>query len=99
MRSACSCQRCTCFGAFLDTPGDLDSVSSSGMSPDLGEEWSSMWESEEEPLSESGSASTTRSHEHSVGNEALRIIGAFGSGERMALFLEDWELAKVALST
>ena len=27
VRSACSCRRCTCFGAFLDTPGDLDSVS------------------------------------------------------------------------
>ena len=26
VRSACSCQKCNCFGAFLDTPGGLDSV-------------------------------------------------------------------------
>ena len=26
VRSACSCQKCNCFGVFLDTPGGLDSV-------------------------------------------------------------------------
>ena len=43
-------------------------------------------------------ASSTRFHEHNVGNVALQIIATFGSGERIDLFLEDWEIAKVGLS-
>ena len=93
MRCACCNRKCTCFEALLETPGDLDSVSSGSMSPDLGDEWkrgdprSRMWESEEGPWAESESASTIRSRVHNVGNEALRLIGTLGSGERIALFL------------
>ena len=33
-----------------------------------------------------------------VNNEALHVIGLHGSGDKISLFLLDWELAKVALS-
>ena len=33
-----------------------------------------------------------------VGNHALCVIGLYGPGDKISLFLKDWELAKVALS-
>ena len=33
-----------------------------------------------------------------VNNEALHVIGLHGSGDKISLFLQDWELVKVALS-
>ena len=33
-----------------------------------------------------------------VGNDALFVIGLHGSRDPIALFLQDWEVAKVALS-
>ena len=33
-----------------------------------------------------------------MNNEVLHVIGLHGSGDRISLFLQDWELAKVALS-
>ena len=36
--------------------------------------------------------------ENNVGNGALFVIGLRGSGDVTALFLQDWEVAKVALS-
>ena len=33
-----------------------------------------------------------------VCNEALHVIGLYGSGDKISLFLKDWELARVALS-
>ena len=33
-----------------------------------------------------------------MGNDALHFIGFRGSGDKISLFLQDWELAKVALS-
>ena len=38
------------------------------------------------------------SGENNVGNGALFVIGLHGSGDVIALFLQDWEVAKVALS-
>ena len=35
--------------------------------------------------------------EHNVESLALHVIGLNGSGEKVSLFLEDWELARVAL--
>ena len=37
-------------------------------------------------------------HADNVSNEAVRVIGLHGSGDKLSLFLQDWELAKVALS-
>ena len=38
------------------------------------------------------------SSENNVGSGALFVIGLHGSGDAIALFLQDWEVAKVALS-
>ena len=32
-----------------------------------------------------------------MGNDAFHVIGFRGSGDKISLFLQDWELAKVAL--
>ena len=37
------------------------------------------------------------SSENNVGNGTLFVIGRHGSGDAIALFLQDWEVAKVAL--
>ena len=44
------------------------------------------------------SASSSSSCEDNVGNGALCVIGLRGSGDTIALFVQDWEVAKVALS-
>ena len=44
------------------------------------------------------SVSSSSSCEDNVGNDALFVIGLQGSGDTIALFLQDWEVAKVALS-
>ena len=44
------------------------------------------------------SVSSSSSDENNVGNDALFVIGLHGSGDTIALFLQDWEVAKVALS-
>ena len=36
--------------------------------------------------------------EGNVGNDALHVIGLFAPGDKISLFLQDWELGKVALS-
>ena len=59
---------------------------------------SPMWESEGEASSEDESVSSSGSGEGNVGNEALHVIGLYGRGGKISLFLKDWELAKVALS-
>ena len=33
-----------------------------------------------------------------MSNEALHVIGLYGPGDKISIFLKDWELAKVALS-
>ena len=49
---------------------------------------------EENPwLSDSGSTSSSSS-ENSVGNDALCVIGLHGSGDKISLFLQDWEVTK-----
>ena len=59
---------------------------------------SPMWESGDEAWSEDESVSFNGSRESNVGNGALRVIGLYGLGDKISLFLKDWELAKVALS-
>ena len=72
--------------------------------PGLGDEWtlgcpkSPMWESEGEAWSEDKSVSSTASHKGNMRNNALHVIGLHGTGDRVSLFLQDWELAKVALT-
>ena len=42
--------------------------------------------------------SSSGSRKGNVCNDALHVIGLYGPGEKIFLFLQDWELAKVALS-
>ena len=49
--------------------------------------------------SENGSSvSSSSSDENNVGSDALFVIGLHGCGDTNALLLQDWEVAKVALS-
>ena len=58
---------------------------------------SQMWESGDEAWSEDESVSSNGSREGNVGNDALHVTGLYGPGDKISLFLKDWELAKVAL--
>ena len=58
---------------------------------------SPIWECGDEAWSEDESASSD-GFRGNVGNDALHVIGLFGLGDKISLFLKDWELAKVALS-
>ena len=72
--------------------------------PELKNEWemgcpkSPMWESGDEAWLVEESVSSSGSREGNVCNDALHVIGLHGSGVKISLFLQDWELAKVALS-
>ena len=44
------------------------------------------------------SVSSSDSRERIACNEALHVIGLYVPGDKISLFLKDWELAKVALS-
>ena len=58
---------------------------------------SPMWESEGEAWSEDESVSSG-SREDTVCKDALHVIGLYGPGVKISIFLQDWVLAKVALS-
>ena len=50
----------------------------------------------DEGFSSSGwSPFCANSYENNVGSDALFVIGLHGSGDTIALFLQDWEVAKV----
>ena len=51
-----------------------------------------------EAWSEDKRVSSDGSREGNVGNDALPVIGMYGPGGKISFFLNDWELAKVALS-
>ena len=59
---------------------------------------SPTWESEGEARSEDKGVSSSACREGNVCNEALHVIGLYGPGDKISLFLKDWNLAKVALS-
>ena len=58
-----------------------------------------MMDEENSWQSDSGSSVlSSSSSENNVGNEAFFVIGLHGSGDKISLFLQDWEVAKVALN-
>ena len=59
---------------------------------------SPMWESEGEAWSEDESVSSCGCRKGNVCNDALHVVGLHGPGDKISLFLQDWEFAKVALS-
>ena len=73
--------------------------------PSLGDEWKMgcpkgpMWESEGEAWSEDKIVSSSGFREGNVCNDALHVIELYRLGDKISFFLlQDWELAKVALS-
>ena len=72
----------------------------SDSSPELGEMWrygctkSPLWSSNEWAGSEG--ASSLESYEHKVGHLAIEVVGHNWSSEVISLFLEDWEVGRVA---
>ena len=56
-----------------------------------------MWEGEGEAWSEDDNASSGGSREGNVCDDGMHVIGMYGPGDKISLFLQDWELAKVAL--
>ena len=58
-----------------------------------------MMDEENSWQSDNGSSVlSSSSSENNVGNEAFFVIGLHGSCDKITLFLQDWEVAKVALS-
>ena len=55
------------------------------------------WDSDGGSWSESEGLSSYDFREHNVESIALHVIGLNWSGEKVSLFLEDWDLARVAL--
>ena len=56
------------------------------------------WNSDVGVWTRSEGTSSSEMYEHNVESLALEVIGQNWSGEMVSLFLEDWELARVALS-
>ena len=50
------------------------------------------------PQLNGGSEASDGDQADNVSNEALYVIGLHGSGDKISLCLQDWEMAKVALS-
>ena len=50
------------------------------------------------PELKGGSEASQDEHADNVSNEALYVIGLHGSGDKISRYLQDWEVAKVALS-
>ena len=56
------------------------------------------WDGNVGSWTESEGTSSSEQCEHNVGSFALYVVGQEQSGEKISLFSEDWELARVALS-
>ena len=73
-------------------------------SPDEGDMWrhgfpkSRIWCSAGDDWTGSESTSSFEEYEHNVESLASEVMGQNWSGEMVSLFLEDWELGRVALS-
>ena len=99
--SAETLKACAPIGLHLLVAADEDG-SSGSRSPDLGDVWrygrpkSPDWDVESWTESEGTSSSDQRGH--NVENFALNVLRQDQPGEKISLFLEDWELARVALS-
>ena len=77
--------------------------SSSDSSPDLGDMWrygcpkSPVWSSNGVEWAGSKDASSLEYHKHNVGNLTIEVVRQNWSSEVISLFLEDWEVGRVAL--
>ena len=100
--SAETLKACALIGLHLLAAGE--DGSSCSQSPDLGDMWrygcpkSPDWDGNVELWTESEGTSSSGQCEHNVESLALNVMRQDQSGENISLFLEDWELARVALS-
>ena len=73
-------------------------------SPDLGDIWrygcakSPVWSSNGVGRAGSEEPSSLEYYEHNVGSLAVEVLGQHWSSEAISLFVEDWEVGRVALS-
>ena len=94
---------CALIGLHLRA-AESASASSGSQSHDLGGAWrcgcpkSLDWDRDVESWTESEGTSSSDECEHNVESLALNAVGQNWSGDKISLFLEDWELARVALS-
>ena len=58
----------------------------------------SVWRSSGVDLAGYEDASSLEWYEHNVGNLAIEVVGQNCSSEALSLFLENWEVGRVALS-
>ena len=61
-------------------------------------EWISPGPTSSKEWAGSEDASSLEYYEHNVGNLAVKVVGQHWSSEVNSLFLEDWEIGRVALS-
>ena len=96
-------EACALIGLHLLAAGG-EAGSSGSQSPDLGDMWrygcpkSPDWDGDVESWTESEGTSSSEQCEHNVESLALSAVEQDQSGEQVSLFLEDGELARVALS-
>ena len=94
---------CALIGLHL-LAAEYEIVASGSQSPDLGDMWrygcprSPDWDGNVQSWTESKGTSSHEQRERNVESLAPNVMGQDQSGEKMSLFLEDWELGRVALS-
>ena len=100
--SAESLKACALVGLHFLAAED-DAGSSGGQSLALGDIWRCGcpkrfdWVSDVESWTESEGTSSSQQCEHDVESRALNVMSKNRSGEKISLFLVDWEFARAAL--
>ena len=95
--SAETLKACAVTGPHL-LAAEGEAGSSGSQSPDLGDMWrygcpkSSDWDGDVESWTQSEGTSSSEQCEHYVESLALNALEQDQSGEKISLFLEDWEL-------
>ena len=93
-----------CALVCLHMMAEENAFRSNSDSPDFGDMWmydcpkSSVWSSGGINWAGSESTSSFEEYEQNVESLALEVIGQNWRGEMVSLFLEDWEVGRVALS-
>ena len=95
----------TCAWIGLHVMAEDNALRSDGhSSPELGDTWehgcpkSPVWSSGGFDWAGSDGTSSCEDYEHNVDDLALEVVGQNGSGGVVSLFLEDWEIGRVAQS-
>ena len=101
--SAEALKACALIGLHM-IADEVTSLSLNGIFLELGNRWryvgprNPLWKGDVGGWTESECTSSCEVYEHNAESLALEVIGQDWSGEVASLFLEEWELARVALS-